>query len=66
MGPGIPLYYYVVRYLFAVLVLSFIIAGIPCWVSNSSADNIDEWDDDNEDSDDSVLKSSVGNYGKDG
>ena len=56
LAPGIPMYYYTVKYLFVFIFGTFIIAGIPCWKSNYNASGGDEWQDyDDEDSGNMII-----------
>jgi hypothetical protein len=60
LGPGIPMFYWLVKYMFGVLLFAFVLAGIACWASNDSADKASEWDEDNNST---VIDWSIGNHG---
>lgn len=64
LGPGIPLYYYFVKYVLIVLAFGFFVAGIACWDSNTRAGDADDWGDDA--SDNFVIRMSIGAHGDDG
>ena len=61
LGPGIPLYYYFVKYILIVLAFGFFVAGIACWANNNSANNADDWGDDADDN--GIIRMSVGAHG---
>jgi hypothetical protein len=60
LGPGFPQYFYVVKYIGAVLIMCMIIAGFACWIDNLAADRSDDWTDE---SDNFTIRSSVGSQG---
>ena len=62
LGPGIPLYYYFVKYTMLVLAFGFFVAGIACWQSNVAAGNADDWGDDADDN--FIINMSIGAHGQ--
>lgn len=60
LGPGFPQYFYVVKYVGAVLIMCMVVAGFACWIDNLAADRSDEWTDE---SDNFTIRSSVGSQG---
>jgi hypothetical protein len=61
LGPGIPLYYWFMKYIIIILTIGFLLVGIVCWVSNNSAGKADEYGEDNEKN--FIIASSIGNHG---
>mmetsp|Transcript_19221 Transcript_19221/g.35150 ORF Transcript_19221/g.35150 Transcript_19221/m.35150 type:complete len:1032 (+) Transcript_19221:5159-8254(+) len=60
LGPGFPLYYRFVIFIWFMTAVIFIIAGLACWAYNLQSDNSDDWD---AESDSYTIKSSLGNNG---
>lgn len=60
LGPGFPLYYRFIVFLWAVLLFVFVIAGAACWGYNLNNDKADDWDAEH---DSFTIKSSLGNNG---
>jgi hypothetical protein len=49
------------KYIMVVLAMAFVIAGIPCWISNSIAGNAADFDD--EGGDNYIINMSIGGHG---
>ena len=62
LGPGIPLYYYFIKYIMIILAFGFFVAGIACWSSNKSAGNADDWGDDADEN--FIIQMSIGAHGE--
>jgi hypothetical protein len=61
LGPGIPLYYWFVKYLIVILGIGFLIVGIACWASNANAGRANDYGDDSDEN--YVIVMSIGNHG---
>jgi hypothetical protein len=60
LGPGFPLYYRFLVYIWSMTALTLAIAGIACLIYNISSDHSDDWD---AESDSFTIKCSLGNNG---
>ncbi|CAG9310778.1 unnamed protein product [Blepharisma stoltei] len=60
LGPGFPLFYWVIKYSVLMLMFGFFLVGIACLISNVDADSGDQWGNNN---DSWAIKASAGNQG---
>jgi hypothetical protein len=61
LGPGIPLYYWFVKYVAIVLLTGFLLVGIACWASNAGRGAASDYGDDSDKN--YIIVMSLGNHG---
>lgn len=63
LGPGIPLYYWFVKYIMFILLTGFFVVGVACTYSNILADNQNDFAKHNQEEHDYIVAMSIGNHG---